>query len=421
VEFLLERHGAYFKENMKSLPSFYATMDSNRLTLLYFCVSGLDLLGMLDTVDKDSIVRYVYSLQSDYPDRGGFYGYPTVDFGSEEQNKCNNQPHIANTYVALAMLLILGDDLSRVRREAIAHTLRKWQLPDGSFCCVHGFSSLDSESDIRFVYCAAVICHVLDLWDAIDVELMFGFIIASQSYDRGFGMGPGTEAHGGCTYCALASLAMMGRLADLDGRVELLDWCVKRQHLGFQGRIEKPMDSCYSFWVGASLRLLGAHIFLEAESCIVFLKQCEFMSTGGFQKLPESRAPDLLHSYFSVAGLSLCGRLQPLNCMINVSERAYASAAPWCCKAPHGRALEPMVGLALATAPKSVDGVPGWGPPQPLQRKVAGSSGVWMRCYGAVLASLPYLVIAVAVLMPLLLRLLRYWLSLGGGTSAPIP
>ena len=44
----------------------------------------------------------------------------------------NNQPHIANTYVALVMLLILGDDLSQVRREALAESLWKWQLEDGS-------------------------------------------------------------------------------------------------------------------------------------------------------------------------------------------------------------------------------------------------------------------------------------------------
>lgn len=87
------------------------------------------------------------------------------------------------------MLLILGDDLSRVRRDDLAASLRKWQLEDGSFCCVNCLSSLDSESvawpkvvlvdwlrkcwlaqDIRFVYCAASICYILDLWRAVDVE-----------------------------------------------------------------------------------------------------------------------------------------------------------------------------------------------------------------------------------------------------------
>ena len=40
------------------------------------------------------------------------------------------------TYTALATLLILGDDLSRVNRRAIITTLRKLQLEDGRCVCV---------------------------------------------------------------------------------------------------------------------------------------------------------------------------------------------------------------------------------------------------------------------------------------------
>lgn len=53
-----------------------------------------------------------------------------VDFNSADLDKANNQPHIANTYVALVMLLILGDNLQDIRREAVGESLRKWQLED---------------------------------------------------------------------------------------------------------------------------------------------------------------------------------------------------------------------------------------------------------------------------------------------------
>jgi len=39
--------------------------------------------------------------------------------------------HIAMTYTALASLLILGDDLSRVNRPAVIGALKALQLPDG--------------------------------------------------------------------------------------------------------------------------------------------------------------------------------------------------------------------------------------------------------------------------------------------------
>ena len=32
-------------------------------------------------------------------------------------------------------------------------------------------------------------------------------------------------------------------------------WCLFRQKSGFQGRPNKPVDTCYSFWVGASLEV----------------------------------------------------------------------------------------------------------------------------------------------------------------------
>lgn len=343
ADFQLSKHAAYFRKHMQVLHEQYKGMDTNRLTLLYFSVSGLDLLGQIDMVDKEAVIAYIYSLQSPRQDRGGFYGYPKTEFASEELDKCNNQPHITNTYVSLVMLLILGDDLGRVNREALVQSLKSWQLSDGSFCCITGISSLDSESDMRFVYCAASIMYILDLWHAVDLNGMFAFILASQSYDRAFGMGPLTESHGGCTYCALASLSMMGRLAELPGSEELIGWCAHRQIFGFQGRVDKPMDSCYSFWVGASLQLLGAGALLQSESCVEFLGQCEARGTGGFQKCPEASHADLLHSYFSICGLSLCGLLPPLNAKLGMSERAYAASSCQYRTSPGGQHWEPAL------------------------------------------------------------------------------
>ena len=50
----------------------------------------------------------------------------------------------------------------------------------------------------------------------------------------------------------------MGRLDDAFSAVErrrLIRWCINRQISGFQGRPNKPADTCYSFWVGATLEV----------------------------------------------------------------------------------------------------------------------------------------------------------------------
>ena len=61
---------------------------------------------------------------------------------------------------------------------------------------------------------------------------------------------------GGSTFCALASLVLMGKLYEAFSPKELeriKRWCLQRQQSGFQGRPNKPVDTCYSFWIGASL------------------------------------------------------------------------------------------------------------------------------------------------------------------------
>ncbi|CAD7949395.1 unnamed protein product [Amoebophrya sp. A25] len=85
-------------------------------------------------------------------------------------------------------------------------------------------------------------------------------------------------------------------------------WCLQRQQAngGFQGRVQKATDCCYSFWVGATLTLSGTGI-PDAEGGIEFIKSCFCHRSGGFKKYPYHPAPDLLHSWASICGLSLCG------------------------------------------------------------------------------------------------------------------
>lgn len=112
------------------------------------------------------------------------------------------------TYTALASLLILGDDLSRINRQALLTGVKALQLSNGSFkAALEG-----NEDDMRFLYCAACICYILDDWSGMDVDLTVQYIQDSVSYEGGVGQGPGLEAHGGSTYCAVAALSLMGRL-----------------------------------------------------------------------------------------------------------------------------------------------------------------------------------------------------------------
>lgn len=41
----VKRHRAFFKRHIQLLPRPYTSADSQRMTLAFFCLSGLDLLG----------------------------------------------------------------------------------------------------------------------------------------------------------------------------------------------------------------------------------------------------------------------------------------------------------------------------------------------------------------------------------------
>ena len=132
----------------------------------------------------------------------------------------------------------------------------------------------------------------------------------------------------------MAALRLMGLepAAVLGGRAAveaLAQWCVGRQIGGFQGRCNKDPDTCYAWWVGATLLLLGGFGLVQQEHVTAFLLRCQFSGGGfaGFCKYPDM-SPDLLHAYYGVCWLSLVGQagIAPLHCALGLSRRAVAEA-----------------------------------------------------------------------------------------------
>ena len=287
--FETEKHIQYFKRCLKQLPMQYTEADNNRMMLAFFSLSGLQLLGESSNAYKS--IDWIYSLQT----KGGFRS--SLIYGSDKVNNALDYPHLTMTYAALASLLALGDDLSRVNKLEIIENLKSLQIYDGSF-----MPAPDSESDMRFVYCACVISHILNDWSGVDVDKATEFILKCQNYDYGFAQRPGQESHGGSMYCAIASLKLMSKLSTVNTK-RIANWCLNRQTQGFSGRIQKPNDCCYSYWIGATLSILDCLDYVDQSLNSGFILDCQF-SHGGFGKDPNSY-PDVLHSYMAICGLSL--------------------------------------------------------------------------------------------------------------------
>jgi len=370
LAFSRKLQGKFFAVHLNQLPGHYDSLDTSRMTLLYFALSAMDVLGFIDEYLKnkvwcESVIDWIYAQQvlpvGDSPEaikrcgfRGGTsMGLPFQASASVQAEFKHDEAHIAMTYTALCVLRMLGDDYSRVNKAAVLGALKYLQRPDGSFSStVSG-----TESDMRFVFCACAISTLL-LSDfssdtlpffsssstpppspssvaskadeflhlerkfPFDLDLTTQFIVLSQSYDGAIGMGPSTEGHGGTTYTAVASLYLMNRLHMLRDMEGLIRWCVLKQGLGFRGRPEKPQDTCYSFWVGATLKMLSCYGMTNYKQNREFNLLCQ-TSRGGFGKVVGAH-PDLLHSYYGVCGLSLMGEpeLLPLDVELGLTRRA---------------------------------------------------------------------------------------------------
>lgn len=195
-----DRHVCYLQMMYQLLPADYEAQEINRLTLAYFVVSGLHILRSTHCVDKEAIIDWVLSLQAHpkneaEPGNEQFYGFHGSRSSQYRQTddaiRVPNNSHLASTYSALAILRIIGYDLSLLNSQSILKSMKNLQQSDGSFMPIH----TGAERDLRFVYCAAAICSMFENWSGMDRELAKEYILSCQSYDGGFGLIPGSESH----------------------------------------------------------------------------------------------------------------------------------------------------------------------------------------------------------------------------------
>ncbi|KAF8361557.1 hypothetical protein PRIPAC_88480, partial [Pristionchus pacificus] len=336
---LTPSHIQYSLRHFFGIPGAYTALDQNRLTVLFFNLGSLDILNEIDRISeqRQQLVNWIYSLQITTAegapeDACGFRGSFTTAIDPKstvEGGKMKDAANLAQTYSALLCLSILGDDMSKVKRSAILNTIKKAQTELGCF----NSQGVDSECDMRYVYCAVSIAYMLGDDSCIDWKRLSEFIQKCVSYDGGIGQMPTDESHGGSTYCAIAALSLSNRLWDESVLTRkqlerLTKWAIYKQEKGFHGRANKIDDSCYAFWIGATLEMLNSFPLVGQDELRSFLYSVQFPPLGGFCKLQEIGGhPDLLHTYFSLAALSILKEpsFQSMFTPLNVTRRVHES------------------------------------------------------------------------------------------------
>ncbi|UYV66895.1 FNTB [Cordylochernes scorpioides] len=234
--------------------------------------------------------------------RGGYGGGPQQD------------PHLAPTYAAVNALCILGTEeaFDSIDRKNLYKFLLQMKQPDGSF-----IMHKDGEADIRGLYCALSVASLTNILTPKLYDNTEDWIMQCQTYEGGFGGSPECEAHGGYTFCAFAALNIIEKTQKINIK-SLMRWLTSRQMSyegGFNGRTNKLVDSCYSFWQGGSFPLLSRLLLqrgyqvpqlwlMDSEALqkyVIFFCQSEY---GGLcDKLQNSW--DLYHTCYALSGLAV--------------------------------------------------------------------------------------------------------------------
>jgi protein farnesyltransferase subunit beta len=147
----------------------------------------------------------------------------------------------------------------------------------------------------------------------------------------------------------VAALALLGRLQDLDVS-RLMEWLSSRQVQfgGFNGRTNKLIDSCYSFWVGAVFNIVndyfqgkasveGHLLYSEKDLQEYILFYCQDIKKGGLWDKP-GKHRDIYHTAYALSGLTLSQDLSgiinstsmvPVNPLYNITTKSYNQAVEW--------------------------------------------------------------------------------------------
>lgn len=283
---LRQKHIEYIKSLDKKKNELAYWLSAHlRLSGVYWGLAALELMNAGENLDRDEVIKFVLECESP---SGGFGAHPGHD------------PHLLYTLSAL-QILAMKDALDKVDRKKTTDFVMGLRQDDGSF-----MGDKYGEIDSRFVYTAVQSLWLLGELDKLDPNTA-EWLAACQNFDGGFGLVPGAESHAAQAFTVVGALAILERLDAI--RTEDAAWWLSERQTpsgGLNGRPEKLPDVCYSWWVLSSLAILGHVDWIDKEKLRQFIYRAQDEETGGIADR-EGDEPDVFHTVFGIAGLSLLG------------------------------------------------------------------------------------------------------------------
>lgn len=331
VIYFKKEHYYFAQKHILKIPSGYKTLDNGLPWFAYWILNIIEMCKdeyELSINVKLKFVDFLKELQ--HPD-GGFRG------GS------SGLSHLVSTYAAVMAILNLGIkeaydiiDIPKMRQFLLNMKNNHFKIEESylvdkngefvlnkekdNYCSSYSgtfpgaFSGhYNGESDLRATYSALTIASILNILDDELTQGVVDNIKKCQTFEGGFAPEPFCEAHGGYSYCAIASLVLLNKLHEIDVK-SFVRWLVNRQMTvegGFNGRTNKLVDSCYSFWQASIFNMLymgdsnltfDKELLYDQLSLQAYILFCCQNKEGGLIDKP-GKDPDFFHTNYATAGL----------------------------------------------------------------------------------------------------------------------
>ena len=290
------KHRDYLISMISGLPHQFESVCYQEPWLPYWFINSMHVLKLQNIggfqVFNETIIQY---LKKRISKDGGYASSP--------EQKGNT----VLTYTAINSLATIGTEAAfkTIDRNKIYKFLLSVKQENGSF-----ESETGSEADTRSTYCAICVASLLNILTPELEKNVVDFISKSQGYDGGFGPMPHCETHGGYGFCSIGALSILNSINSININ-KAINWCAKRQMPfsgGFNGRTNKLVDTCYTWWVGAMARTLADEANIppfwnDYGISNWVLTVCQSPNGGCFDK-PGVKV-DLFHTMYGLTGLSV--------------------------------------------------------------------------------------------------------------------
>lgn len=333
ADYLRDLHYEYINRHINTLPYYYKSSDTGMPWFPYWTINVIEMTKKEEDLDLNTKLEIVKFLKLCQHPEGGFCGWP------------RGLAHTVSNYAAIMAIVNLGIeeaydiiDIPKMKQFLLKMKNRNFQInnqpsyvdKNGDYLITRSdankcgdisstypgafASHTNGESDLRATYCSLVVASTLDILDDDLTEGVVDLIKQCQTYEGGFGPEPFCEAHGGYSYCAIATLVLLNKLNEINVGA-FLRWLTNRQMYkegGFNGRTNKLVDSCYSFWQGSIFNMLfmGDNTLTIDQELLYdqlalqayILVACQNRVSGGLYDKP-GKPPDIFHTNYATAGL----------------------------------------------------------------------------------------------------------------------